>query len=227
MKMKKLIIVAVLWAAFLFPAFVLAGSQTTSSLTAATFITQARYYLNEDAESFWTDAELLQWLNDGTMDIVARSQCLETTESVTMAAGTNSYALASSFLRVRGAIYNSSKGLRMGSLEHMGDVKDIGEPSYFFNWGNNLVVYPAPDATAAAKTLVAYIVSRPARLAATTSSVLVPAQYDKALVLYMVAQGLKKDEKFARAAQVMAQYQAELDRFRQDLTPAVPLESIK
>lgn len=374
MKRVTVSIITAFLAVFLCLSIAFAGSQTTSTSTAATLITQVRAYLNESAASFWTDAELLQWLNDGTLDIATRTNAIETSEVKTLGLANSTYPLTSSFISVKNVVYKSynekvtngtmeansswtdqgtpttnersstqiyfgsyswkftvnaadegiknstfttvsgttyyymlwvypddstsvnvyiyngagtgasvdvdhtgltqdawnaisgswteagaggssaylavrsptgtaagswyiddasifstgyTKSLRRGNIEHIGDTKDIGEPAYWTTWGNNLIVYPSPDSEASGKTVTAYLVSRPAALASTTSTVLVPAQYDKALVLYMVAQGLWKDDKSARAAQIMGQYYAELDRFRADTVEQKPLENVK
>ena len=67
---------------FLLVSPVCAGSQQTSSATAQTIIDRARYQLNEQTADFWDDEELLVWLNDGMIDIVCRSLCLETTYDI-------------------------------------------------------------------------------------------------------------------------------------------------
>lgn len=204
-----------------------AGSQTVSGVTVATVITEARSYLNESTASFWSDDELVVWCNDGQIDIAARTGCLETTETETLQTSTTSYSLTTSFITVKGAIYNSVKGLEKGSLEHMGRTKAVGEPAYWFTWGNNLIVYPAPESGVSGYSVVVYMTTRPTAVDATSDSIEIPEQYQKALVLYMVAQGLMKDEKYAKAAQIMGQYYAELDRFRADIVEQKPMESIR
>lgn len=165
-------LVAVLF--FVPPAF--AGNQTTSGATGATTITKARYYLNEATASFWSDAELLQWLNDGQIDIVARTHCLEGTETETIVTGTNQYAISTSYITVKGVIYNSVQSLRKGSIEHMGDTTDVGEPAYYFTWDNNLMVYPSPDSGVSGYSLVTYLVEKPTPLASTASTVAIPSR---------------------------------------------------
>jgi len=230
MQMKRkwvvLSIVAVLVTAFLFlpPAF--AGNQTTSSSTGTNIITKARYYLNESTASFWSDAELLAWLNDGVLDIVARTHCLDGNETETITTGTTEYAISSAYLTVKGVVYNGVQSLRKGSIEHMGDTTDVGEPAYYFIWDNKLVVYPTPDSGVSGYSLVTYFVERPTAIVV-GGAVAVPAQFDRALVLYIVAQALFKDEKFAKAGRFMAEYLAELDRFRLDFSTQLPYTEIK
>lgn len=219
--------IAVILAAFLFlQPSPYAANQTTSSSTGTTIITKARYYLNESTASFWTDAELLAWLNDGVLDIVSRTHCLEGNETETITTGTTEYAISTAYITVKGVVYNGVQALRKGSIEHMGDTTDVGEPAYYFIWDNNLVIYPTPDSGASGYALTTYLVERPTAIVA-GGTVAVPAQYDRALVLYIVAQALFKDEKFAKAGRFMAEYLSELDRFRVDFNTQLPYSEIK
>ena len=84
------------------------ASQQTSSTLLSTHITRARSYLNEATASFWTNAELLIWGNDGTLDIVARTHCLESIETEQLIVNTMSYALASPFLFIRAVVYTQA-----------------------------------------------------------------------------------------------------------------------
>lgn len=207
----------------LLPAWLYSGSQTVSSTLASTIITQVRYYLNESSATFWADAELLVFLNDGTLNIVARTHCLEDTEDVTLVTDTTSYALSDPFIIIKHAIYNSATALKKGSIDDMGRVvgstsRDaLGYPEYWAQWESNIIVYPKPDSDASGNVVTVYVVDRPTAVVA-GANVLVPAQYDKALVYYIVGQALKKDGRLALAAAYIAEYMAECDRYRTDFS---------
>ena len=51
---------------------------------------------------------------------------------------------------------------------------------------------------------------------AVSDNVLVPAIYDRALTLYVAAQALLKERQYSKSARLMAEYYAELDRYRKD-----------
>jgi len=342
-----------------------AGSQQTSSTLASTIITNARMYLNDTTATYFnSDAEMLVYLNDGTMDIVARTHCLESTTDKTLQLDTIVYPISSAFIVIKYVLYRSFnekvtngtmeadsswsdegtpaanersttqvyqgtysrkftpnaadegikstvfttvtgstyyyklfvypddetsvniyiykgdgsgsivdrdvtglvengwntisgsytetaggagayisirsptgitagdwyvddvsiytegdiKPLLKGSLEHMsGIIPDLGEPAYWTQWANNVYVYPKPNSDAAGKVVRVLFVKRPTAVAA-GAAVLVPAYYDKALTLYIAAQALKKDAKYAQSNVILAEYQAELDRYRADFS---------
>jgi hypothetical protein len=206
-----------------------AGSQTVSSTLASSIIDQARKYLNDPtdygdtAESMiWSDAEMLQWVNDGTMDIVSKTHCLEDVETILLVESQTSYGLASPFIVMTDVVYNNNKSLVPSSIKDIGHMPgmtqgdELGEPAYWAAWGNHVHVNPAPDSDAAGNELDVYVIDRPTDVGG-TENVLVPAQYDRALVYYVTAQALKKDNRPGAAAAFIAEYMAELDRYRVDL----------
>lgn len=206
-----------------------AGSQTTSSTLASAIITQARSYLNESTASFWSDAEMLIWVNNGSLDIVARTHCLEDVEAETLVDGQILYPLADPFIIIKHVIYDDGKALKRGNIQDIGHVEGedpdapLGEPAYWAQWENNVIVYPAPNSTAAGNSIDVYVVDRPAAVAS-SATVLVPAQYDKVLVYYVVGQAWAKDGKMGTAGSFAKLYLEELDRFRADFNvqPGIP-----
>lgn len=323
------------------------GNQTTSSTLASSIIDQARKYLNDSTSyggtqaSIWSDSEMLQWVNDGTLDIVSRTHCLEDTETEVLVENQAIYALGDPFIIVKYVIYNNDFALDKGSIgefNRVGSASVDGAPTHWCMWENNLIVYPAPDSTTVtagsekvldsdftystdwtwgtgwahdatndeadatasdadleqdvsaiagesyfltwtlknfssgsvqpivggtsgtAKTangtyseyilaisngnlkfdataftgsiddasvkkvanITAYVVDRPTDVAG-GAAVLVPAQYDKALVYYVVGQAWAKDDRLDQAAAFANLYLQELERYRTDLT-AQPAE---
>lgn len=132
-----------------------AGSQTTSSTLASAIVDQARKYLNDPTTyggtqySIWSDAALLQHLNDGTMKIVADSHCLVDIETEVLVEDQRSYALADPLITIKHVVFNNGKALLPGSIGRIGHeiVELEGEPVYWTHQGNNVIVYPAPDST--------------------------------------------------------------------------------
>ena len=233
MKVRKTILWAFL-ALLLVVGIVYGGSQQTSSTAASTIVTNARYYLNEPSAVFWADAELLVWLNQGSVDIVARTKCLASVETVTLATDTIEYTLSANYLAVTDVVYVNTLSTWTGlirsnpsSIAHGGAE---GNPVYWYEAGSRLGMYPAMAAINAAtgETARAYYVARPVAVTL-GENVLVPAHYDHALTLYVAARAWYKDGQFAKAGRLMAEYYEELDRFRLDYNEQIriPKEAVK
>jgi hypothetical protein len=221
--------------------FVYAGSQQASTAIASAIIQRSRAYLNDPTiyggtqKRIWNDTELLQWLNDGTLDIATRTQCLEDIETETLTANTSTYTLSNNFIAIKSVIYKEAAGsewtLQKGDLlgltgtPSFGYQKNMtGAPKYWTQWGNTVIVYPIPDTGAASDTIDVYLVKRPA-VVISSAAVLVPAIYERALTLYVTSQALFKDSKFAKARNFMNEYFAELDRYRADYVEPMPKQA--
>ena len=280
-----------LWSTFAF-----AASQGTSSTAASTVIDRAEVWLNDSDNRFWSAGELLQWLNEGMIDIVTRSHCLEATETVFLDTNTVEYTISSTYLTVDAVQYVDADhkiyGLIKGSPASVGQNVAVEIPAYWYDWGGKIGIYPALTSLANSSDTVAisgavtnggliritsaahgfstndtvtiagvvgtteanadwtitvisttvfdlvgstfanaytsggtvfetetvklFYVTRPTAIAA-TASVTTPAIYDQALVAFIVAQAWLKDLKLNKYLQMMALYNQEMTRIRQDL----------
>lgn len=192
-----------------------AGSQTTSATLASTIIDRAREFLNDPTtyggtqKSIWSDAELLEYLNDGTMAIF-KMGVVEDIESETLVENQTAYPLGDSFIEIVGVVYDSTKPLEPGSFKEWLNVEEHGTPAYWMPWETGVIVFPAPDSDAAGNTIDVYVVERPSAVAG-DANVLVPAQYDLALVYFIVAQAYGgKDGLLNRGAAFMTLFNREM-----------------
>lgn len=220
--LKKLaLIVTILFVFISFTGTAYCGSQQVSSTLASTIITNARAYLNEDATEstlFWSDAELLVWLNEGIIDLISRSRCLETTEDVTLVSGQLEYTLSTAYIGITGAIYNDGttyKALKMGDIRETGHAESDSGPEFWYEWNGKVGIYPIADSDTAGDTVTFYMIERPTAITAATA-IPIPAYYDHVLTIYIVAQALMKDTKVDLAAMWMQEYFRVIDRFRAD-----------
>ena len=213
--MKKILCILVI--VFL-STFVFAGSQQTSSTLASTIITDARTYLNETSAGFWSDTELLTWLNDGILDIVSRTRCLEISEDITLVAGQLEYTIRTDYLGIESIYYHPSgeyKGLKMVEPRDIGHIEAIGEPDEWYEWDGKIGFSPLTLESSSGDTVTLYLILNP-EIVTLADKITIPAIYDRALTLYIVSKGHLKERRIDKAAQLMAEYISELDRFRLD-----------
>ena len=221
--MKRFIYVLTVF--FMLSVSVFAASQQISSTTAATLIDRAEVWLNDSDNGFWQPGELLQWLNEGMIDIVLRTHCLQATEDINLVANTVEYSITSTYLTIKDVVYvNASsvaKGLKKGNVAMVGNVSEDWndatdkEPMYWYDFAGKIGVFPVLSAVTTEKVTL-YLITRPTAIAS-GANVTTPAIYDSALVIYMVAQAWLKDLKMNKYLQTMALYNSEMSRIRQDL----------
>ena len=207
-----------------------AGSQTVSSTTASDIINNAEVYLNDTANDFWSAAELLVLLNDGALDIVSRTRCLEGSESINLTNGTIEYSVTGPYIAITAVLYDDGeadpKWLTRWLIRDFDNltIRDVGEPKYWYEWSGKVGVFPPVD-TVDNETITVYYVSRPTDVTS-GQNVLVPAQYDKALTYYIVFNALMKHRSRQDEYQKYVElYLQELDRFRTDHSGLLQKES--
>lgn len=216
-------IACVLLLVFICYAMAHAGSQQITPTNSTDMIARVRSNLNESVASFWTDAELLGWMNSGVLDIAARTRALQTTENATIWEGVIEYPIASDYIGVFGVIYWSnsttpkalSRGNPFSLVSGLGKGTAVNEPVYWAESRGNIMVWPPCNAAKSGNQLVIYLNSRPEYIEE-GDNIPLPSYLDNALELYVTSRALHKDIRDSRGAYFGAMYQSEIDRFRAD-----------
>ena len=206
-----------------------AGSQVASGVTVQTIIDRARQRLSESAAYFWSDAELLNHINEGIVEIAAISRGMEGTERITVLTGITAYSISTSYIFVEAAVYSGTtteyadspyrplERIPIGKLGKNEDSDHVGPLAYCV-WNDTLYLDPVPTSGASGYTVMLYLLGRPTALSA-TSAIPTPAQYDKALVLYVVGEALEKWPQFSeRAKAIKADCRQILQFYRQEFS---------
>lgn len=201
-----------------------AASQYTSSTQATDFITYARYLVNEPTASFWNDTEMLRWLNEGILNIVARTWCLGAKETITLANDTLEYAFSNDYISVVTVHVTNDddevKALLQGHPSMVGHVPDPGEIVYYYEWDGNIGLYPTM-ADVSSYTCSVYQVPVPSVLGTADNSPL-PSWFDEVLVNFVIAKALFKDNELGTAQVTMQQYEQQLQQYTRDFNMRQP-----
>lgn len=218
--MKKILLTIILSLFLCFPAY--AGSIDTSSSTAQTFIGIVRTDLNELTAAFWTDAELITWIDEAITEIVNQTRCLEATvEDVTLASSDYDYTLSSSFLDVEMALYDSgddSRGIQIYALDRtnlndIGHVVETGRPKKYALWNDQIIVWPIPDSTISGTTIHVYYIPMPSGVTTSTSPIETPAYFDPAITDYVKAKAYLKDNRINLANTFMGYFNSRIQTY--------------
>jgi hypothetical protein len=192
---------------------------TASGAAASDLLSRARVFLDEATAVRWTDAQLLRFLNDGLMDLCAKAQCYQGTESITLGANTVEYTPTTSYISVVHVICNPATGtgwgLQKANVRSRGTVgQESDVPKYWYEFGGKIGIFPAYT-TVTTQTATAYLAKRPSVLLAATA-IPTPAVFDKALVYYVASQGYLLDRRIVESNNYFILYSQEIDRFRKD-----------
>ncbi len=225
--MRKILSWAIIIVAFFICSNAYAGSQQTSGVTAQVIIDRARFFLDNTTSIPWTDANLLFLVNYGTMDIIARTKALESTENISLSTGVSEYAITSNYLSIEKAIYsgvtvkynnNPYKGLLRIDIRDVAHKQNVGVPVRYYTWNDTIGFDPMPDAGVSIYSVLLYLVTRPTDRTITggTSVIQTPAMYDLALTYFVVSKAFKKIHQLALSKDYWDEYIAQLAQYRFD-----------
>jgi hypothetical protein len=192
--------------------------------TAAQLITRVRSRLDEDTAKFWTDAQLLAWLNEGLRDAGRYTRHIRDTKTFTCTALVSEYTLASDIIEIDNVYYLPGDGRQIPlsgqSFDNMDNVwgswqnQQIGEPRAFTLWGTppalKMKLYPTPEA---AGTVSMLVVRMPTEAANTGATVDFPPAWEDVLEDYMEMAALRKsrDPRWQEAFQMYTTKRDNLD----------------
>lgn len=130
---------------------------------AATYISRLRSRLDESTAVFWSDEELMAWINEAAKDIARRTEALRTTDTIAVTIpATVYYNLPADVVRVHRVEFTMDDSTQIYRLQPINvpnadsigwmNQDATGIPEYFFTWGFSgtlgtpqLYVYPKPS----------------------------------------------------------------------------------
>lgn len=177
------------------------------ALTLNDAITQVRGFLNEATASFWTDAEITYWLQEGTRDFSSKTLMVEATADITLAAATLSYSVAD-VIEPYAAVYNDAtgnyKGLMKSHPRKLGNLHRFtpGPPGFYCLHNRLIYVWPLTSATevaAGGKITLLYAKE-------TDDITELDDEYQHLPIIYACGKAKMKDQKFQEASTLMGQY---------------------
>ena len=179
-------------------------------------IAQARQLLNDGTGLFWTDPELGDWVDQGTLDVSTKGRCVEFGTPILLQPNLNFYTAPSGAIGIEAVVYSTDgkalANLRLRQFGHVSAGNDNRASSYA-HYGNTLYFFPVPGIQEA--VTVFYWVS-------TTTVDLLPDGYETLVLLYVLKMARLKEQRYAEAAQLNAMYLAELQFQRNDLQDREP-----
>lgn len=160
-----------------------------------------------------TNADILRWINDGQLEIVRKTECLEGLATTVTTVEDESYSVPTEFIRIERVTYDGNRlqEITMEKLDELypnRDSSDVsGEPEYYYLWSRNIWLYPAPSS---AKSLAIYYIKIPNELSADEEDPEIPVTFHNAIVRYCLAQAKELNEEYKEAQNIKAELDVEL-----------------
>lgn len=184
-------------------------------MQAQTILTDVRRALLESSAQFWSDAELLRYLNRAELDYVNKTRLLEDTAQLSLIQGRLDYALPSNWLSAKAVFFkienedgsyrwkrlyptNVEKNAQSSPNFMNTTVDNQGEPQRYWIWGRSLWLDKAPDDTSDT-TLLLFYKSKPIPLANATDSINLDDSLSEALTAYILDKAWSKEDETEKA----------------------------
>jgi hypothetical protein len=173
--------------------------------TAAEMIARVRIRLDEPTAKFWTDPELLGWLNEGLRDAGRYTRHITDTRSINTVAGLSEYTVPADVIEVENVYYAPGDGRQIPlagqSYENMNNTwgqwqnAQVGEPRAYALWGTppslRIKLYPSPELTVVGG--ISMLVTRmPAQAESVSATVDWPPAWEDVIEDYMEMAALRR-----------------------------------
>lgn len=184
-------------------------------MQAQTILTDVRRALLETSAQFWSDAELLRYLNRAELDYVNKTRLLEDTATLSLTQGRLDYPLPSNWLSAKAVFFkvenedgtyrwkrlyptNIEKNAQMAPNFMNTTTDNQGAPTRYWIWGRSLWLDRAPDATSDT-TLLLFFKSKPIALTSATEQINLDDSLSEALTAYILDKAWSKEHEADRA----------------------------
>ena len=176
--------------------------------------------LGDNAKLVFTDAALLDMINDAQMDLARKTACLGGVLFEDVNAGTESFDLPPLCIETKRVTYQGTKLNRTTwqELDMMDPGRDntTGVPTHYFIDGTDVHLYPIPSAFAAA-ALAIYYVAAPVPLTADTDILQIPIAFHEDIVVRCIARGHEQVEDYQASQMKSAEYTQSVTLTQQQL----------
>lgn len=179
-----------------------------------TLIRNVQRTFGDDNQVFITEADVMDWVNDGQMEIVRETGCLVAT--VTPAASAFPYTLPADFIRVARVRYGtySLDLIRLEDLEAKKfDLTSKDTPFFYYLKNDTICLFPDPTDSDATVVTFEYL-KTPTVITTTAGLLTVPVHFHADLILWCVMKAHERNENY-RAMELA------LQRFKNNLSVRV------
>lgn len=206
------------------------------ALTLVQATADVRQLLNEPTAVFWKDAEITDWLAEGTRIIAAKTLGVEADDDLTLVTNQLMYTTANgdgawidNCLEQYAAIYNDGsnkyKGLQFIHPKQIGNLMTYtaGEPRYYSFHNRSFYIWPLPSSSYNGNVVSVLYAKE------TDDITELRDEHQHLAILWAFAKSKEKDMKFAEAQQLKTQFFQELNFTRSDKTVrgAEPTAAVK
>lgn len=174
-------------------------------------IKRVQRQFGDESEVELTRDDIINYANDGQIDIVRHTEILQELVETDAVAGQGKYILPEGFLKMKRVTYKGNRLLPIALedldniSEGVGSTKATGSPNHYYIWGNEIVLTPAPE-TGGDGAIDLYYIKAPNPLANDADTPDIPVAFHEDLVRYCLARAKELDEESEDSQRIMGDY---------------------
>jgi hypothetical protein len=194
-------------------------------------VTVVRSLLDESSASFWSDAELQEWLDNGISDIAARVGCIEDSDTFLLVTSqyeytdlvTNGAAAVANATKVWGCIYINPDdeyiGLKRVEPRQIADLPHMkpGPPVYYYHYDDKIGIFPLPTSGQNGDSVKIYFSKNPSAATLELRIAELPSEYHNAMYWFCASMAYKKEHRYAESDKFYQMYIEALNALKQEL----------
>lgn len=168
--------------------------------------------VGDEAGVYIEGPDLVDYANDGQMDIARKTEILQTTALISTIINTDLYALPADLIRIVRVTYLNSdiRSTTLNEISQLDIDKDVagntGIPSLWYQAGNKIGLYPTPSAAVANSVKVTYVKS-PVALAADADIPEIPVHMHEDIVRFCIWRAKEQDEDIFLLSSLAGEYE--------------------
>jgi len=161
------------------------------------------------------DNHVIDWINEGMLEIVRETQCLSKREDAGQASAyNNSAGVGVSDMLLLKRVYYLDEPLLLlepEALDRLGYKTNTGTPIGYYTEGSRIFMFPTPLATDTTKITLFYV-PMPVLVTATSETPGIPLYYHGDLAEWCLAKAHERNENFRAAELIMQRFNKNLSQ---------------
>lgn len=175
----------------------------SSSILVSELVEYVKRQFGDESSVQVTDADIIRWLNMGTIEICAKNSVIQAEATTTGVIGQIGYELefASDIIRIEDVYYGSSKLAPVDKSTFRNSVQnsvgEAGPPVYWYTWANSIKLWPVPNAV---DVLTVDYIKRPNQVSNGGEFLPLPDLYYEQMCQFCMSKAFELDEDLEKSA---------------------------
>lgn len=188
-----------------------------SDITVQDVNVRVKHQFGDEAGVQVSDDDILRWINDGQREIVQKNSILRAKADTNIVNGQNKYTFPSDILTLNNITYEGKPLKAMSFQDAQQYILNIdpglvetGTPLFWYEWANELSLYPKPDADIV-NGLTIYYIKLPSKVTSSIDKLSLPDRYFDRLMEYVMSKAYEMDDDIAASNNQLQKMEASLN----------------